>query len=128
MLVPSRLRLVLTKQLQTVQDIEQLSSRLRAAKSTKAKLQAYKQRRMSSKNIQSDAEVGNDTKFQHESSDFTDLSAFDDLDSWINRLVIHNPNMVVSQRIRDILLRYYFSSRQSRLFDCEYARTLRRHS
>lgn len=48
-----------------------------------------------------------------------EFHVFQDLDKWINRLMIHNPNVVVSQRIRDILLRYYYSSRQRRLFDCK---------
>jgi hypothetical protein len=32
---------------------------------------------------------------------------------------VHNPNLVISQQIRDILLRYYYSSRENRLFQCE---------
>lgn len=47
-----------------------------------------------------------------------DFSIYDDLDAWVNRLVIHNPSLVVSQRIRDILLRYYYSNRRNRLLEC----------
>lgn len=50
-----------------------------------------------------------------------DFSIFEDLDTWVNRLMVHNPNVVLSQRIRDILLRYYYSSRSRRFSECAYA-------
>lgn len=48
-----------------------------------------------------------------------EFHVFEDLDKWINRFMIHNPNVVISQRIRDILLRYYYSSRDRKLFNCK---------
>lgn len=93
---------------------------MRVVREAIKKLEAFQQRRRSMKAPQDEAERKEWADTLRDAVNTAIHHAFDDFDTWINRLVIHNPNMVVSQRIRDILLRYYFSSRQSRLFDCRH--------
>ena len=47
-----------------------------------------------------------------------EFSLYSDLDLWKNRLIVHNPTAVVTQWVRDILLRYYYSSRTRKLLEC----------
>lgn len=110
-----------------MEDVEQLKRRLLNAQRALDRLRAYKKRRSTMKTTQDTSERKQHADMMRDDGSNFDLSAFDDYDTWVNRLVIHNPNMVVTQRIRDILLRYYFSSRQSRLFDCAYWNMFRAH-
>ncbi|EFP90962.2 uncharacterized protein PGTG_17234 [Puccinia graminis f. sp. tritici CRL 75-36-700-3] len=40
----------------------------------------------------------------------------DENSEWSNRLLVHNPSILISNSIRDILLKYYYSSSQRRAF------------
>lgn len=40
----------------------------------------------------------------------------DENSEWTNRLLVHNPSILISNSIRDILLKYYYSSSQRRAF------------
>lgn len=97
--------------------------RLRIAKMSVLRLQTYRDRKASTASLPKGADrAAQEAKLADSMLDeehIPDQHVFQDLDKWINRLMIHNPNVVISQRIRDILLRYYYSSRERRFFKCE---------
>ncbi|GAA99613.1 uncharacterized protein L969DRAFT_94065 [Mixia osmundae IAM 14324] len=43
-------------------------------------------------------------------------TTFDDWDRWTNRFMVHNPVLFISNSTRDVLLKYYYSSRQRKGF------------
>jgi hypothetical protein len=93
----------------------QLSGAIKAAE----RFRAYRKRRQSIKTAHDESdEPQYKTDSSQETGELKEFEVFDDLHLWINRLVIHNPNMVVTQNIRDVLLRYYYSSMNRRLFEC----------
>lgn len=103
-------------------DVEEVKMRLRIAKMSVLRLHTYRDRKESTASLPKGAKRdAQEAEFVDtlDKEHIPDFHVFQDLDKWINRLMIHNPNVVVSQRIRDILLRYYYSSRQARFFKCE---------
>jgi hypothetical protein len=110
--------------LQTNKEAEDVQTRLRVAKMSVLRLQSYRERKASTSSLP----PGSHRRAQEaelvdamlDKEHIPDFHVFQDLDKWINRLMIHNPNVVISQRIRDILLRYYYSSRQRRFFKCAF--------
>jgi hypothetical protein len=100
-----------------------LQARCGAAKMSILRFENYRDRKASANSMPegvqkstAESEYMDDLR---EKEHIPDFDVFEDLDTWINRLMVHNPNVVISQRIRDILLRYYYSSRQRRFFNCE---------
>lgn len=108
--------------LQTVEEVEQVEKQLSAAERGLQRFMAYRDRRRSAKteggpSLSEQQKHYNDVLRNQEH--IQDFGVFDDLDTWINRLIIHNPKVVITQQIRDILLRYHYSSRSKRLLDCK---------
>ncbi|KAK9898273.1 hypothetical protein P389DRAFT_193319 [Cystobasidium minutum MCA 4210] len=104
--------------------LRDLETRLRAANMAVLRFRAYRDRKAATSSPSgSPAEAAQGSKSRTEHSEelfereyIPEFHVFQDLDTWINRLMIHNPNVVISQRIRDIILRYYYSSRERKLF------------
>lgn len=92
-----------------------------AAQKDVDRLRLYRDRKQSLRSVPDTKErAARQEALRSDPDQVGDLSLLDDLDIWINRLVMHNPNLVISPKVRDVLLRYYYSSRQKRLFDCEF--------
>jgi len=51
-----------------------------------------------------------------------DNALHEDTQHWTNRLVMHNPEIQVSNASRDILLKYYYSTRARKAEACELYR------
>ncbi|KAH9447797.1 hypothetical protein Pst134EB_021796 [Puccinia striiformis f. sp. tritici] len=80
-------------------------------------------------NCDGDNSAGGDTANQTDGGDGSDSWAdgerflfelakqiSDENSEWSNRLLVHNPSILISNSIRDILLKYYYSSSQRRAF------------
>lgn len=103
-------------------ELKQLQQQLHGAKQGVQRFKAYRDRKMAVKESHHLDEAAKQAHYRgilQDKDHVSDFAVYDDLDMWINRLIIHNPNLIISQRIRDILLRYYYSSRQRRLLECK---------
>ena len=45
---------------------------------------------------------------------------YDEMGDWRNRVIIHTPEIQVSNTSRDILLKYYYSSRKRKASECQF--------